>query len=1238
MLNHQQAPTTKLIPLLESQNGIILSWIQNPELTQYNVCFSHTLDKGIDIQRLQDAMMRTAERHDIYKTRIVQQENGFFQYIDPQISFSVKITSMSEAEYNQYKKAFLRPFNLLEDVLIRMEIVKTETTVYAMVDMHHVIADGYTLTRFWNDVDEIYQGRTPENDDQLELAVEREQASFKSPEYELTKQYCQKTFSGLDITHVPTQNPQAIGILRSVIAFVPKTLVDTFSKAHHISPNMLFMTAYAYALSIFSGEENVVLDALYHGRSDNDTARTLGMFIKNLPVRFDFGKHQSSTIREVVDDLTEQFHQLRKGIYPYTHFAKDLGISSNNTFTFQNWFEPVVINGVIRKSDHIQEGGDAEFISVLIYPYENDYKIIVEYNDGRYQKWLMDQFIGCMADMAVNIIRHPETMLSQMSLLSAQKKADILKQSEGEKIEIAPDFIDAFRQQAQTTPDAIAVVDKTSSITYGQLDAASDQIANSLTDSGIGRHDMVAMLMPRTKEYIISILGILKIGAIFVPIDSDYPQQRVDYILHHSKAKMLLNQQRVEEMLSRQSNGEHQTVAVEPSDIAYMIYTSGSTGTPKGVMIPRRALNTFVSTCVHTYQLSAADRIFCHSSFNFDASIEDLFPILTCGGQLHIPDEAMRKDVVSIRQYIIDHKITGGNYTTAFGEFLLTTFPDLPVRYVTLGGERLDKIPPGVACRFFNSYGPTEFTVDATFWEKPDGFNSHVVPIGRPVCNCRAYVLDAHQRLLPNGCNGELYLSGPQVAAGYWDNPELTAEKFQKDPFSPLDKMYRTGDIVRWNEDGQLEYVGRNDSQVKLRGFRIELGEAETILSHLADITQVVAKVMTIHGRQGLCVWYTTRSGKEVKDIRHLAKEAMPTFMIPDAFIHLQEFPVMPNGKIDQKALTITETDSEHRSKTSPCSNSEQLMVSIVEEMTGTDNISVTDDLFHDIGLSSLQAIRLAFLAKAKGLDVNVTSLYEQRSIRAVFQHAEKRCSSYWADGEYDPAKPVAILICGYVYVHPLYDNFVDYFRKYFSIYIFDAFHENFMWKEQISCDILMDEYMDAFRKEVLGKPLNLIMGTCYGADLAIPFAERVRQETGMAHRVLAMDPFYARRDLIEETPYEMNPNEAILEQYRISDTLQKTVPLPTYDGPMIIVAPTDTTNQKYPEYDNVFMTEEEMEAVKQFLLRNEEDWETHFPQVPKYKVPLDHYRFLETPNLPRIDEILTTHWPDIYMCKKMQK
>ena len=363
MLNHQQAPTIKLIPLLESQNGIVLSWIQNPSLTQYNLCYSHRLDKGIDILRLQNAMLRATESHDIFKTRIVQKEDGFYQYTDAQISFSVKVSSMTEAEYDHYKRTFIRPFNLFEDVLIRQEIIQTEATIYALVDMHHIISDGITLTLFWNDVDHIYQGGEPEIDDHLELAVEREQASFKSPEYELTKQYCLKTFSGLDITHIPTQTPHAIGTLRTVITFMPREIVDTFCKKYHISPNMLFMTANALAVSAFSGEEKVMIDALYHGRSDKDIAKTLGMFIKNLPVCFDFGKHQSTTIHELVDDLTEQFHNLRKGIYPYTHFAKDLGIFSNNTFTFQNWFEPITIDGVPRKTEQIHDGGNAEFRS-----------------------------------------------------------------------------------------------------------------------------------------------------------------------------------------------------------------------------------------------------------------------------------------------------------------------------------------------------------------------------------------------------------------------------------------------------------------------------------------------------------------------------------------------------------------------------------------------------------------------------------------------------------------------------------------------------------------------------------------------------------------------------------------------------------------------------------------------------------------------------------------------------------
>lgn len=1224
----------KKFPLLEAQNGIVLSWMQNPTLTQHNVCFSHRLDKSIDIQRLRDAMLSIVSRHDIFRTRIEHHEDGFYQYIDLNIRFNVKVSSMSDAEYGCYKRSFLRPFNLLDDVLVRLEIVETESTVYALADMHHCIADGYTINRFWDEVDDVYQGHSVAIEDHLLLAVEREKSSFLSPEYSAARQYYTNTFADLDITHIPTKNPEAIGTLRSINTFVSKELVDAFCQQHGLSPNMLFMTANAMALSAFSGDKKIVFDALYHGRSDNDTSSTLGMFIKNIPVLFDFDRYQNYSFPEVASDVSTQFHISHKGIYPYTHFAKDLGISSNNTFTFQSWFSPVTINGIVRQSEHLQDGGNAEFTSVLVYPYADNYKIIVEYNDARYSEWLIRQYVECIADVSLNIIRHPETTISHIAILSPEKQTDMLLQGIGETITDVPDVIAAFRRQAHQAPDSVAVVDEAGYITYAQLDEASNRLASSLYNNGISPLDVVAMLMPRTKEYIISILATLKIRATFVPIDTEYPQSRIDYILARSKAKLLLTQERVVGLLSAPTISCHFPDSMPlSSDIVYMIFTSGSTGNPKGVMISRRALNSFVSTCVHTYQLTAADRIFCHSSFSFDASIEDIFPILTCGGQLHIPNASLRKDVDAIRQYIIDHNITGGNYTTAFGTLLLASCPALPLRYVTVGGERLDKIPSGLTCRFFNSYGPTEFTVDSTFWEMPTGFDGHVIPIGRPVCNCRAYILDTHQRLLPNGCPGELFLAGPQLATGYCDSPELTAEKFLPNPFADgNDKcrtFYRTGDIVRWNEDKQIEFIGRNDSQVKLRGFRIELGEVETLLSCQPDIVNVIAKVVQLHTRDTLCIWYTTHSGHEINDIRTLAAKTLPEFMVPDVFVHLETFPLTENGKINHKKLIVPDVVASARPYVSPFGNSERILTEIVSSITGISKVSVTDDLFREIGLSSLQAIKLAFTAKSKGVDINVTTLYERRTIRAIFQHSGKRNAHYWADGEYDPSKPVAILVCGYVYVHPLYDNLISYFKRMYSIYIMDAFHENFMWKEQVSCDILIDEYMEAFQREVMGKPIKLIMGTCYGADIAIPFANRIKKDTGVAYPVLAMDPVYSRKDVKEIIPYEKNPDEAILEEYRISGLLGKTIPTPTYDGPMIIVGPSDMSNRKYPEYDDVFLSKKEEQEYIHFMQKNDEDWKIHFPHVPHYKIPGDHYRFLETPNLPRLEEIITTHWPD---------
>ncbi|MEG1718647.1 MAG: AMP-binding protein, partial [Bacteroidales bacterium] len=257
-----------------------------------------------------------------------------------------------------------------------------------------------------------------------------------------------------------------------------------------------------------------------------------------------------------------------------------------------------------------------------------------------------------------------------------------------------------------------------------------------------------------------------------------------------------------------------------PESLAYMIYTSGSTGKPKGVMIPHRAKLNFIHFVAKRWELSADSHICCHSNFGFDASVEDLYPVLSVGGTLHILSTELRENLPGLYDYICRHGITGGCYTTQYGVLLASTY-DLPIDYICLGGEKLSS-NPNTKARVYNTYGPTEFTVDATYFELEHGKYYKNIPIGRPLYNSSAYIVDKNNHLVPRGVEGELCLIGRQIARGYWNRPELTAEKFIDCPFIEGEKMYRTGDLARWNEDGDLEYLGRIDSQVKLRGFRIE--------------------------------------------------------------------------------------------------------------------------------------------------------------------------------------------------------------------------------------------------------------------------------------------------------------------------------------------------------------------------------------------------------------------------------
>jgi amino acid adenylation domain-containing protein len=533
-------------------------------------------------------------------------------------------------------------------------------------------------------------------------------------------------------------------------------------------------------------------------------------------------------------------------------------------------------------------------------------------------------------------------------------------------------FVKAFEQCAREHPDRLAVVDATNSLTYGELSRRSDVLAYRLIASGVKPGDFVAVKLGRTIAFPLAVIAIHKAGAAYVPIDLEYPEDRQQYMLSDCQAKVVVDSQFMADTDFNQ--------AVSPIDLsiadglAYMIYTSGSTGKPKGVVLHQAGLWNFINVIIDMEHLTTDDRISGHRSFSFDAHIQDLFPVLTLGGSFHIMPEGIRKDLAAIRDFLFEHQITGGGYTTSMAALLLNRYDDLPVRFMTAGGEKLTGVFSD-HIEIINAYGPTECTDDTSYYRIQPGCRVTNIPIGRTVANCYHFIIDKQGRLVPHGAEGELCFAGIQVGCGYWRQPELTAEKFCYCPFLPTDddgtpvRMFRTGDLCRWNAEGQLEYIGRQDTQVKLRGYRIELGEIESCASKFEGISQAVAVIRPIGNTDTLCLYYTADGNTMVDagELRQFLTLTLAEYMVPTAYMQMDALPLTPNGKVDRRRLP--EPTLQHAGYIAPRNELEKLIVSGFEKVLNQKKISVNDDFVH-LGGDSLAALKLVFSLGKMGVTV----------------------------------------------------------------------------------------------------------------------------------------------------------------------------------------------------------------------------------------------------------------------------
>ena len=988
----------KSYPLLQSQLGVLIQSMQHPKSTQYNLPNYIFMPLSMTMERVASATRTLLQSFPELHTRFVVGEQGEVrQWCDMSMAIPVVTRKCSEDELQAYfNDGFVRPFDLFgSEPLFRVEIIETEKSLCLLSDGHHAIVDGMSFSPVLTSAfAKLFEGGSIEPQPYgLYQAAEDESASFGSPLYQRAKAYYAQKFAGLEMATLSRSQYGTMGRMGRSMATISRRACDDWCREHGVQPNLLFQAAFSHVLSVLTRQQQVAYAAVNHGRMDKRLRGCVGMFVKTVPVLVD--ADPSQRVVDFVKSLRgELMSTIRYGIYPFTHFCSDLGMKPGVTFDFlavADMEEHVMLNdGEMRAVQPVRKEIDSD-LSVDIYLKGESYEIRVQSSLTMNDAQTIQMVTEAIKVAVCNMITHPDATLGELDIVSSDERDALIALGTGKHLDIDPEmtFVKAFEQCASRVPENLAVADDKNSMTYGELSHRSDVLAHRLIACGVKPGDFVAVLLDRTIAFPLVVIAIHKAGAAYVPIDLEYPEERQQYMLRDCQAKVVIDSQF---MAGTDFSQDATPIDLSTADgLAYMIYTSGSTGKPKGVMIGQRGLTSYIASMTDVLGITASDRISLHRPFAFDAHIQDLYPVLTIGGSLHIMPSKIRRDIQDMRDFISRHGITGGSYTTSLGKLLIESGP-LPLRYMTLTGERMADMVSGDV-QLFNGYGPTECTDLISAYRLERGRSYTNIPIGRPMADSHCFIVDTQGRLLPRGAEGELCFAGVQVSVGYWHQPGLTAERFCDCPFLPLGedgrpvRMYRTGDLCRWNEEGQLEFLGRSDEQVKLRGFRIELGEIESQAMRLEGISQAVAAV---HEGYLLCLYYVGKGGSSIdrEGLRDFLAKSLPEYMVPAAYIQLDDLPLTPNGKTDRKRLPAPDMAS-GTPYVAPEGDTEKKVAAAFAEVLDLKSPVGALDGFFALGGDSIKAIRLVNRLRDGGILTQVGDVMRLKSVRAIAEEAK---------------------------------------------------------------------------------------------------------------------------------------------------------------------------------------------------------------------------------------------------------
>ena len=999
-----QHSALKNAPLSYAQMGVYVECMKQPTSTVYNIPTLIRLHKGTDVQLLEKSIYTLIKSHPQFFVHFGSEGGEIVQIVDTNQPLALTKSRLSEAELERYKLEFVKPFNLRQGPLYRMEIVTTEQDVYLLADVHHLIFDGGSLDLFLNQLCDLMNGKEIETET-ISYAdfVADEKAAESTPSYAEAKDFFNERLGKLEgVTEIPSDltNPLEQGSVSEVFSQLDFNAMEAFCKQHNLSPAHLTLAAVFYALSRFTNNEQICITTISNGRSDLRISNTTGMFVNTLALSAQIGEQ---SVMEFLNETSANFDEtLRHENYPFAQIAADYDLSAEIMFAYQmGVIDQYVING--QKLDIESLELDTPKFRVAFYIQEKDDMpgVCIEYDNGRYSESLMQSLAQSVCNAVNAFIRQSETSLLHVSLLDAEQTAllDSFNQTEV-PYDNTQNIVSLFRRQVEQTPDNLAVVYHDKQYTYREVDAISERIAAYVASQGLGKEDVVSVLIPRCEWMAIASIGVLKAGCAYQPLDPSYPAERLNFMMKDAKAKMLIADEELRDIVNEYQGKVlltkdiatletvetfHETSLLTPSSLFILLYTSGSTGTPKGCQLEHGNLVAFCHWYQRHYGLTANDRVAAYASYGFDACMMDLYPALTCGACVHIIGDDIRLNLPDLNDYFNTQGITHSFITTQVGYQFVTNVENHSLRCFAVGGEKLSALNPPTNYKMYNGYGPTECTIFTTnYWVKDYELD---IPIGKPLDNLKLYIVDKQFNRLPIGAAGELWVSGPQVSRGYLNRPEKTAETFLKNPFSQdsgYERIYRTGDIVRYLPDGNIQFVGRKDGQVKIRGFRIELKEVEAVIREFPGIKDVTVQAFDYeNGGKYIAAYIVSDNKVDIKELNAFIGQQKPPYMIPAATMQIDAIPLNQNQKVNRKALPTPVMQASDREYVAPANETERQFCKIFSDILSMDKIGATDNFF-DLGGTSLMVTRVILEADKIGYHVAYGDVFANNTPRKL--------------------------------------------------------------------------------------------------------------------------------------------------------------------------------------------------------------------------------------------------------------